>query len=94
MKLISDDEIIIIINPLTLKWLISAIICTVIGMIIAIIDCIFPHKFSTVLEVDYDTPYDRHIIIEDSHETRDKNNKKKLEEPPQPSIGIGSKLLR
>lgn len=71
---------------------ISAIICIVSGMVIAIIDCIFPHKFSTVLEVDYDTPYDRHIIIEDSHETRDKKKKIKLEEPPQTSRG--SKLLR
>lgn len=61
-------------------------------MVIAIVDFIFPHKFSTVLEVDYDTPYDRHIIIEDSHETRDKKNQKKLEEPPQ--AGLGSKLLR
>jgi len=36
------------------------------GLGVAAVDLAFPHRFSTVLEVDYDTPYDRHIIIEES----------------------------
>ncbi|KAG8036022.1 hypothetical protein G9C98_004601 [Cotesia typhae] len=44
--------------------------CLLSGIIITIIDLIFPHQFSTILEVDYDTPYDRHVIIEESFDTR------------------------
>lgn len=76
-------------------WLIlvAGILCLIVGLIIAIMDMIYPHKFSTILEVDYDTPYDRHIIIEESHFTRKKKNKPpRLEEPP--SAGLGSRLLR
>ncbi|XP_008557204.1 dual oxidase maturation factor 1 [Microplitis demolitor] len=43
--------------------------CLLSGIIITIIDLIFPHQFSTILEVDYDTPYDRHVIIEESFDT-------------------------
>ncbi|XP_021932842.1 dual oxidase maturation factor 1 isoform X2 [Zootermopsis nevadensis] len=78
-------------------WLVitAGALCIVVGLVIAIIDLIYPHRFSTILEVDYDTPYDRHIIIEESHDTR--NNKKKnlanrLEEPA--TAGLGSRLLR
>ncbi|KAK0078610.1 hypothetical protein PV325_002304 [Microctonus aethiopoides] len=49
--------------------LISGLDCLLGGIIIAIIDLIFPHQFSTILEVDYDTPYDRHVIIEESFGT-------------------------
>lgn len=75
--------------------MLAGVLCTAVGLVIAIVDVIYPHRFSTILEVDYDTPYDRHIIIEESHDTR--NNKKKnsanrLEEPPV--AGLGSRLLR
>ncbi|GAB6033387.1 hypothetical protein CHUAL_013150 [Chamberlinius hualienensis] len=48
-------------------WLVLAtgFICITVGSVIAIVDVIFPHKFSTILEVDFDTPYDRHIILQD-----------------------------
>ena len=68
----------------------TGVLCTLVGLIISIIDVIFPHKFSTILEVDYDTPYDRHIIIEESHDT--KRKKPKLEEPF--SVAFGSKIFR
>ncbi|PNF40908.1 hypothetical protein B7P43_G14984 [Cryptotermes secundus] len=78
-------------------WLVmtAGVLCIAVGLVIAIIDVIYPHRFSTILEVDYDTPYDRHIIIEESHDTR--NNKKRtsanrLEEPT--GAGLGSRLLR
>lgn len=58
-------------------------------MIIVVVDCVYPHKFSTILEVDYDTPYDRHIIIEDSIH-RKKRVGKSLEEPE----GLGRRILR
>jgi dual oxidase maturation factor 1 len=60
------------------------------GSIIVIVDLIYPHKFSTILELDYDTPYDRHIIIEESHDT--KRKKPRLEEPF--TAGFGSKIFR
>lgn len=59
------------------------------------VDCIYPHKFSTILEVDFDTPYDRHIIIEDSHDTRKRRFKiPRLEEPLNAGLNAGSRLLR
>lgn len=80
-------------RPYKLLYLFLGVICVIVGLAIAIVDTVFPHKFSTILEVDYDTPYDRHIIIEDSHVTRDKKKQtNKLEEPP--NAGLGSKLLR
>lgn len=42
-------------------------------------------------QVYYDTPYDRHVILEESHDVRyRKRNSKGLEEPP----GLGSRILR
>lgn len=71
----------------------SGILCMIIGLAITTIDTIFPHKFSTMLEVDYDTPYDRHIIIEDSHVTKAKKKEtSKFEEAPV--TGLGNKILR
>lgn len=68
---------------------------TVCGLIISMVDCIYPHKFSTILEVDFDTPYDRHIIIEDSHDTRKRRFKiPRLEEPLNAGLNAGSRLLR
>lgn len=51
----------------------------------------FPHKFSTIMEVDYDTPYDRHIIIEESKDT--KHKRPRLEEPGNHNT-FGSKIFR
>ncbi|XP_063236354.1 dual oxidase maturation factor 1-like [Bacillus rossius redtenbacheri] len=81
----------------------AGMLCVVSGTVIATVDVVYPHRFSTVLEVDYDTPYDRHIIIEESHDTRNKkkNNNTggqqsapgpRLEQPP--GVGLGTKLLR
>lgn len=78
-------------------WLTLVVGClvTVCGLIISMVDCIYPHKFSTILEVDFDTPYDRHIIIEDSHDTRKRRFKiPRLEEPLNAGLTAGSRLLR
>lgn len=82
-------------------WLVvvAGVLCVFVGLVISVVDLVYPHRFSTILEVDYDTPYDRHIIIEESHDTR--NNKRKstsstsnsrLEEPP--GAGLGTRILR
>merc|ERR1719367_2732419 len=76
-------------------WLvmIAGVLCVLLGGAVSIIDLVYPHKFSTILEVDFGTPFDRHTIIEDSQETKKKKkNLPKLEEPP--SAGLGSRLLR
>lgn len=68
-------------------------VCLVSGVIITAIEIMYPHSFSTVLEVDYDTPYDRHIIIEDSRGKRDqKKRANKLEDPSNTTFG--SRILR
>ncbi|XP_020282244.1 dual oxidase maturation factor 1 [Pseudomyrmex gracilis] len=58
-------------------WLVlsAGAACLLSGLIITAIDMIFPHQFSTILEVDYDTPYDRHVIIEESYDTRNVKRK-------------------
>merc|ERR1712113_1003737 len=76
-------------------WLVmvAGCLCVLMGGAVSIIDLIYPHKFSTILEVDFGTPFDRHTIIEDSQEMKKKKkNLPKLEEPP--SAGLGSRLLR
>lgn len=77
-------------------FLVSGSVCLLCGVIITTIEIVNPHHFSTILEVNYDTPYDRHVIIEDS---RGKRNQKKrsvsgnsLEDPDKG--GIGSRILR
>ena len=50
---------------------------------------IFPHQFSTILEVDYDTPYDRHVIIEESFDTR--NIRRKV---PKIEDSFGDRIMR
>lgn len=68
-------------------------LCLMIGVSISVIDLIYPHKFSIVLEMDYGTPFDRHTIIEDSHETKKKKKwVPKLEDPS--SNGLGGLLRR
>lgn len=75
-------------------WLVivAGACCFTIGFIISIIDLIWPHRFTTILEVYYDTPYDRHVILEESHDVRyrKRNSKGGLEEP----ISLGSRILR
>jgi len=66
--------------------LIAGSLCFLVGTSISVIDLIYPHSFSTVLEMDYGTPFNRYIIIEDSHNT--KNKKKNA--PPEPAhAGFG-----
>jgi len=76
-------------------WLvvIAGSICLTAGVIITTVEIVNPHSFSTILEVDYDTPYDRHIIIEDSRGRKyqkKKTSSGRLEEPES----IGHKILR
>jgi dual oxidase maturation factor 1 len=76
-------------------WLVmvAGCLCVLMGGAVSIIDLVYPHKFSTILEVDFGTPFDRHTIIEDSQEMKKKKkNVPKLEEPP--SAGLGTRLLR
>lgn len=78
-------------------WLvfIAGCICLLSGVIITTVEILFPHSFSTILEVDYDTPYDRHIIIEDSHGKRfqkKRSSSGKLEEAS--GVGLGTRILR
>jgi len=76
-------------------WLvmIAGVLCVLLGGAVSIIDLVYPHKFSTILEVDFGTPFDRHTIIEDSQETKKKKKTvPRLEEPA--NLGLGSRLLR
>lgn len=67
-------------------------LCMLIGISISVIDLIYPHKFSIVMEMDYGTPFDRHTIIEDSHETKKK--KKWVPKLEEPNNGLGGLLRR
>ncbi|KAI9585640.1 hypothetical protein GQX74_001487 [Glossina fuscipes] len=69
----------------------QGILCFIAGILISIIDLVWPHTFSTVLEVYYGTPYDRHVILEESSDVRyRKRNSRNLEDP----TGLGSRILR
>lgn len=46
--------------------LIAGCIAVVVGAAVTIVDTLFPNKFSTILEVDYDTPY-RYFVGNDAH---------------------------
>ncbi|KAL7738907.1 hypothetical protein ACLKA6_008488 [Drosophila palustris] len=72
--------------------LVAGILCFIAGVLISIIDLVWPHTFSTVLEVYYGTPYDRHVILEESSDVRYRKprNNRGLEDPP----GLGSRILR
>eukprot|EP00096_Caligus_rogercresseyi_P016540 TRINITY_DN923_c0_g2_i1.p1 TRINITY_DN923_c0_g2~~TRINITY_DN923_c0_g2_i1.p1 ORF type:complete len:546 (-),score=186.52 TRINITY_DN923_c0_g2_i1:259-1896(-) len=76
--------------------LIAGLLCFLVGFSISIIDLLYPHKFSTVLEMDYGTPFDRHTIIEDSNETKKKKKvlPKSMEEPSNSVVGLGGLLRR
>ncbi|CAH1991898.1 unnamed protein product [Acanthoscelides obtectus] len=73
-------------------------VCLLAGIIITAVEIIYPHSFSTILEVDYDTPYDRHIIIEDSRgrraQKKNMNACSRLEEPEVSHQSLGSRILR
>lgn len=72
-------------------WLIlvAGILCVVVGTAISIIDLVYPHTFSTIVEVYFDTPYDRHVILEESHDVRyQKRNSRAMDE------SLGHKILR
>merc|ERR1711992_188666 len=72
--------------------LIAGALCMLVGLSISVIDLMYPHKFSTIMEMDYGTSFDRHTIIEDSHETKKKKKwAPKLEEP---NNGLGGLLRR
>lgn len=74
--------------------LIVGVICFIVGVIISTIDLVWPHTFSTILEVYYDTPYDRHVILEESHDVRYRKRNtsvKGLEDPP---TSLGGRILR
>ncbi len=77
-------------------WLIivAGSLCFIVGLAISVIDLLYPHKFMTILEMDYGTPFDRHTIIDDSHETKKKKQRAapKLEETM--SVGFGGLLRR
>merc|ERR1711970_1289893 len=76
-------------------WLVTVagVLCVLLGGAVSIIDLIYPRKFSTILEVDFGTPFDRHTIIEDSQETKKKKKVvPRLEEPA--GAGLGTRLLR
>ncbi|KAG7308596.1 hypothetical protein JYU34_005815 [Plutella xylostella] len=64
--------------------LISGCTCVFVGLVIAALDLTWPHRFSTVLEVDYDTPYDRHVLIVDSRQRA----------RPQTQPSLPSRILR
>lgn len=42
---------------------IAGCVCVTIGILVAGLDLAYPNRFSTILELDYDTPYDRHMIL-------------------------------
>lgn len=67
----------------------AGVACLFAGLVITAIDMIFPHQFSTILEVDYDTPYDRHVIIEESFDTR--NVRRKV---PKIEDSFGDRIMR
>ena len=67
-----------------------------VGVTAALVDLVYPHTFSTILEVDFGTPYDRHILIVESEESRKRRTIKipKLEEPISAGIEATTKLIR
>ena len=67
-----------------------------VGLVAAIMDLLHPHTFSTILEVDFGTPYDRHMLIVESDESRKRPTLKipKLEEPITAGLEATSKLIR
>lgn len=48
--------------------LLSGILSLLFGSLIAIVEILYPHKFSTILLVDYDTPYNYFVAHKDTQE--------------------------
>lgn len=71
--------------------LVPGLLVSLLGLIITLVEIAYPHKFSTVIELDYDTPYDRHIIIEESHDTKVGKRRSRFEEP---IANFGSRIFR
>ncbi|CAG2101105.1 unnamed protein product [Medioppia subpectinata] len=46
--------------------IIAGVTSVLVGALVTIVDTLFPNKFSTILEVDYDTPY-RYFVGNDAH---------------------------
>ena len=91
--LVAGKECILQAIALSYMMRIAGFLCLMIGGAISVIDLMYPHKFSTILEMDYGTPFDRHTIIEDSHETKKKKKTlPRLEEPA--TVGFGGLLRR
>ncbi|KAG5675538.1 hypothetical protein PVAND_005434 [Polypedilum vanderplanki] len=72
--------------------LIAGSLCFFIGLIIRQLILFGLMSIQQILEVYYDTPYDRHVILEESHDVRyrKRNSKGGLEEP----ASLGSRILR
>lgn len=69
--------------------LVAGLLCLIVGTVISVVDLVWPHTFSTIVEVYFDTPYDRHVILEESHDVRyQKRNSRTLDE------SLGHKILR
>ena len=70
-------------------WLVlgTGAIAVLVGAIITIIDTLYPNKFSTILEIDYDTPY-RYFVGNDAHVfghmAADRGMEQQKERPPTP----------
>ncbi len=66
------------------------------GLCITVLDLLYPHKFSTVLEMDYGTPFDRHTIIELSNEKKKKKRARQpgLESPKSVFTGLIRRLSK
>ncbi|XP_037076353.1 dual oxidase maturation factor 1-like [Pollicipes pollicipes] len=81
-----------------LHWtaVVSGIMYMLVGLVASILDLVHPHTFSTILEVDFGTPYDRHMLIVESDESRKRPTLKipKLEEPITAGIEATTKLIR
>ncbi|CAH1113698.1 unnamed protein product [Psylliodes chrysocephalus] len=67
-------------------------VCLLAAVIITTLEIINPHSFSTILEEDYDTPFDRHVIIEESRGKR--FEKKKTNTSLEEANSLGRILRR
>lgn len=63
--------------------ILAGTVCLCFGICISLVDLLYPHKFSTIMEMDYGTPFDRVTIIELSNEH--KKRKKVRQQPGQES---------
>ncbi|XP_064456410.1 dual oxidase maturation factor 1-like [Ornithodoros turicata] len=73
---------------LTLGWnyyivLLIGILAVVVGGIMAVVDIIYPSKFATILEVDYDTPY-RYFVAQGNQSSRNTSAVNSVNNSPVP----------